>query len=447
LRDALHRLLSRKVKFGLLHERTPGLSAAYRSKRRAQWDGPETIRRRQLDGLNHLLRHAQRSSPYYARTLAGLTAIERLEDLADLPVLERAHLQEGCEEIRVQAPGVRLHGNASGGSTGEPVVFYHGEEALLHMRAGAYVLDEMAGWRFGARTAHLWGADRDTRATPARRLNWFLRNEIWIDAFRMESEALDGYHAALTRARPEILVAYASAAALLAEHLRDGRLEPTYPTRAIITSAEPLPAGTRRRIREVFHVPVFNRYGSREFGPVAMECSAARGMHVNESDLVLEVVRPGTGTPCPEGESGEILITSLRSLDFPFIRYRTGDVGTLERGRCACGRHTVRLADVGGRITDFVITAEGRRVHGELFAHVLYDRTWVREFQIVQERDGSIRVRIVPRQGRERDTGELEEAIRRALDTSGPVAVEVVEGIDRTRSGKRRLVIGPGAGS
>ena len=251
---------------------------------------------------------------------------------------------------------------------------------------------------------------------------------------------------ALTRARPEILVAYASAVALLAEHLRDRRLSPAYPLRGIIATAEPLPEESRRRIRDVFHVPVFDRYGSREFGPVAMECSTARGMHVCDSDVVLEIVSPGTGTPVDDGREGEILITSLRNMDFPLVRYRIGDVGTVERGRCACGRHSARLVEVGGRITDFVVTAEGRRVHGEIFAHLLYGLEWVREFQVIQEPGGDIRVLVVPRGG-ERDAEALERRLREELGTSGPVAIEIVEAIDRSASGKRIVIARPGSGS
>lgn len=162
-----------------------------------------------------------------------------------------------------------------------------------------------------------------------------------------------------------------------------------------MTSAEVLEPADRQLIEEVFGCPVFNRYGCREVGVIASECPAHQGLHIAAEGLLVEIVQGND--PVRPGESGAILVTDLLNLGMPLIRYRIGDMGTWEEGQCPCGRGLPRLREVSGRVTDFLVGADGRLVSGVYLAtYVVARRTSLGQVQILQEEPGRVRYRIKP---------------------------------------------------
>src|SRR5207249_8327871 len=119
-----------------------------------------------------------------------------------------------------------------------------------------------------------------------------------------------------------------------------------------------LAAVARALIARAFGCPVFDEYGTRELGPLAHECPAHRGHHVNAESYVVEVA----------GESGEILVTDLNSRSVPLIRYRVGDVAVAGGHPCVCGRGLPLLERLAGRPPSAVRGAQGRSVPGTVFA-------------------------------------------------------------------------------
>lgn len=119
------------------------------------------------------------------------------------------------------------------------------------------------------------------------------------------------------------------------------------------TWSEPL----RRRIEALYGLEAFDIYGLSEcFGPgVAFECGAHDGLHLSEDHFLFEVIDPTTGQPVPEGEKGELVITTLTKEAMPLLRYRTGDLTRILPGTCPCGRTLRRIERVRGRADDMLI--------------------------------------------------------------------------------------------
>ena len=144
--------------------------------------------------------------------------------------------------------------------------------------------------------------------------------------------------------------------------------------------------------------------------------------------------------PC--GEKGEIVITHMSTGEFPFVRYRTGDVGRLSDESCPCGRSLPLLAEIEGRSTDFVRAADGTVLHGLALIYVLREIPQIEEFKIVQETLSNITVQLVTTTG---DTDLLEATVtdqfRRRLGESLVVKFDYVSKIEREASGKFRYVI------
>jgi phenylacetate-CoA ligase len=301
--------------------------------------------------------------------------------------------------------------------------------------------NSLAGWRPGEKIAMLWGSDRDFRgALRSFRLEarWRIENVRWFNAFDMGDDRMEEFDRALTRFRPFLLVAYAGSAQRFARFLADRGRRPSYPNGAIVASAEMLTPAMREDIQAVFGRPVYDRYGNREMGALAAECCAHDGLHINESDAIVEI-----DSQDPYRVPGPILVTYLHNFCMPFIRYDTGDLGVLRTAdACPCGRTTARLAAVVGRQSDTIRTATGNLVHGEFFTHLLYGADGVREFQFVQETLTHYTLRLVADRAR---TAQHEDRWRREMLSvlGGDVALRIdyVDSIPVLPSGKRKFTL------
>jgi phenylacetate-CoA ligase len=127
--------------------------------------------------------------------------------------------------------------------------------------------------------------------------------------------------------------------------------------RKAFVGAEPHTEETRRRIEQAYNLDVYNSYGLTEMnGPgVAFECEHKAGMHLWEDNFLLEIINPQTGEPLPDGETGELVLTTLKREAMPIIRYRTRDITSVIPEPCACGRTHRRIARITGRSDDMLI--------------------------------------------------------------------------------------------
>ena len=156
----------------------------------------------------------------------------------------------------------------------------------------------------------------------------------------------------------EVLVCTPSYALHIAEVARaEGFAPGTLPLRFGHFGGEPWTEEMRVQIERGLGILAFNNYGLSEvLGPgVAGECGARTGMHVQEDHFVVECVHPETLEPVPDGETGELVFTSLTKEALPVLRYRTRDLASLDRRPCPCGRTGVRMSRVLGRSDDMLI--------------------------------------------------------------------------------------------
>lgn len=394
----------------------------------------------QHEKLASLLAYAQAHVPHWTAQQPVRSPEEAAAVLSQWPVMRRGEIQAAGTGFisRFVSQASEDH---TGGSTGTPMQFRVDQATQVAREASLMWADSLAGWRPGEKIAMLWGSDRDLKnARKSWRLHvrWWIENRRWFNAFDMGAEELARYHQAMARFKPAILVAYAGAAYALAEYLEQHGTAPSYPQLGVVCSAEMLLPHMREKIEKVFQKPVFDRYGNREVGAIAAECEAHQGLHLNEHDMLVEIDSPD---PCHV--PGPILITYFHNRAMPFIRYDTGDLGLLMPDEpCACGRTTRRLARIVGRQSDVIRTRGGKQVHGEFFTHLLYGVPGVREFQFVQESMDQYRLRLVgiPHESSPR-LAQVAKEIEQAVECPGGVAVDWVEQIPLTASGKRRFTL------
>jgi phenylacetate-CoA ligase len=296
------------------------------------------------------------------------------------------------------------------------------------------------GVGIGERLVRFWGTQLDARRRTKDAIKDFLLNRRTFSTHALDPESLAKYHNELVRNQPIAIYGFTSAIYEFARFIADSDLGSAAITlKGILVTGEPLFGHQRELMEDVFRCRVYNEYGCAEFGPVAYECPECE-LHIMAENVHVEIERAG-------GESasgrGNLIMTELNNSGMPIIRYRMGDVGILSTGACSCGRGLPVLKEISGRLLDSVHTPDGKKVHGMYFEYLpKYFIGEIRQFQIVQEDLGHIRVRVVrDPQFNESTLSRFEGEIRKVIGQSVAVEFVVEAEISREATGKNRLVV------
>ncbi len=299
-------------------------------------------------------------APWYRSRFAecGLSSdsIRSVKDLSRFPLTGKEDLRNGFPYGMLSVPldeVVRLH--ASSGTTGTPTAVYHTRKDIEVWADSVARCLYMAGVRsrdvfqniigYGLFTGGLglhYGAEKlGTMVIPSG-----------VGNSRRQVALMRQFGTTVIHIIP-------SYALKLLETFEELGLDPAKDTRLriAVVGAEPHTEETRRRIEESYGVFAANSYGLSEMnGPgVAFECPCKTGLHVWEDRYVLEVLDPQSLEPVPEGEAGEIVLTTLTREAMPLIRYRTRDLARIVPGACPCGRTHRRISRIMGRTDDMFI--------------------------------------------------------------------------------------------
>lgn len=431
-----------------LHERLKrhDTTAVFRDLERTQWLSKADISQLQQDKLRSFLTRIGQTVPYYRSLFAERdfdpSAVTSVADLQRLPLLDKTTIREHSETLKAEGVADLQRFN-TGGSSGEPLIFYLGKERISHDVAAKRRATRWWNVDIGDKEVVIWGSPIELGAQDKVRL---MRDKLFrstmLPAFEMSENKLTGFVERIRDIRPAMLFGYPSSLALIAEHAQQkGIVMDHLGVKVAFVTSERLYDHQRATIEKVFGCPVANGYGARDAGFIAHECPEGE-LHLMAEDIVVEII-DNSGQVVPPGESGEIVVTHLATGEFPFVRYRTGDVGTLSDEACPCGRGLPVLASVEGRTTDFVMAADGTLMHGLALIYVLRDMPGVAEFRIVQENLNYTRVEIVAGEGASHCEMEqlVQERFRQRLGAGVEVEVTFVSVIPREHSGKYRYVV------
>ena len=411
----------------------------------SQWWPAERIERERVERLRNFLGAVAATVPYYEQLFRRCgfdpSGVRTLADLAAVPFLTKALIRSNTDALKARGATGLARCN-TGGSSGEPLIFFISKERSSHDVAAKWRATRWWGVDIGDPEIVVWGSPIELGAQDRVRA-WrdrLLRTRL-LPAFEMSAAKVDGFLREIRRMRPRMLFGYPSALAHIARHAQlAGRRMDDLGIRVAFVSSEYLYDAQRRQIESVFGCRVANGYGGRDAGFIAHECPDG-GMHITAEDIVIEIV-DNAGNVLAPGQAGEIVVTHLATREFPFIRYRTGDVAVLDAAGCKCGRGLPLIREIQGRTTDFVIARDGTVMHGLALVYVLRDMPGLRAFKIVQESLDLTRVLIVP-------DGELppgsdqhiRDAFRARLGENVDVQVERVAEIPPESSGKFRYVV------
>jgi phenylacetate-CoA ligase len=422
--------------------------------RSLEYCNQEQVAQVQQEKLQALLLGAYEHVPYYRQILGEKKVADsqgriHLDRFTDIPFLTKDILRGRGEDLKTDdLKNRKWDFNHSGGSTGEPVQFIQDQEYHDHLVAVKDFFDIWSGCPPVHKKVILWGSMKDLHVdqiTWRIKFSRWLRNHLWLNAFKMTSEDMDNYVEHLNKFKPDQILGYVESLYELSFYIKSKNI-PIFTPKAIMTSAGTLFPHMKTVIEETFAAPVFNRYGSREVGDMACECEKHNGLHISPMTHYIEIVRPD-GTPASFGEEGEIVVTLLTNHSMPLIRYKIGDRGVLSSRLCPCQRNWPMLEKVSGRISDSFVRRDGGLVSSEYFGFffwTLFQKNVVRRYQVIQEDYEVVRVRMVLSPGLDSQENlpvdELRDNIKLLMGDGCKVIFEIVEEIVPSASGKHRYV-------
>lgn len=314
--------------------------------------------------LPALLAHAVAHAPGWARRLAGVdcAAVSSRKALAGLPVLRKSELKDIQRAdppfggLTTVAPGRMGHLFMSPGPIFDP------EGARPDPWRGARAL-----WAAGVRPGQVLQNCFGYHLTPGAWMVDLAARHIGCAVIPAGIGQTEQQIEVIRMLRPDAYVGTPSFLRILLEKARETGADIGHLKRALV-AAEALPASLRAWFLEQGLSTVLQWYGTADVGLIAYESEALEGMILDE-ELILEIVRPGTGEPVTDGEVGEVVVTSFNP-DYPMIRFGTGDLSAVLPGPSPCGRTNVRIRGWLGR-ADQTAKVRGLFVHPGQIAEIV----------------------------------------------------------------------------
>jgi len=432
-----------------LHEKIVGRQTYkyLRELEELQWATAQQLEELRFRKLKELLRHAEQYVPFYRQRFAeaGFDPA-RMQDIADfrvLPILTKGQIRKSMDMMTWKDCPGGLHRYNTGGSSGEPLVFYFDRRRQAYDAAARALTHRWWDIDIGDRELYLWGSPLEiTKQDKIKDLRDRLTNELLISAFDISPQKIPGFVSQFRKFKPKCVFGYPSTIELFCKMAAKQNHQLNHVgVQVVFSTAEVLYDHQRETISEYFGgVPVVDSYGSREGGFVSHECSEGTH-HVMDPNYVIEYLKDGL--PVSPGEDGEIIITHLDAWGMPLIRYSTGDVAQPGPVGCQCGRGLSTMTKIRGRTTDFIVTPDGRWQHALSVIYVVRDIEGVAEFKIIQEDVDHVRVLlkihgdIYPENGNQR----IVKGLKKRMGEEVRVALEMVDEIPRDASGKYRYVV------
>lgn len=401
---------------------------------------PEKTRAYRDRRLRAIVQHCADTVPFYQECFkeAGISPndIHTLTDLQHLPILTKEEVKENYHSLISRAVPERQQVIAhTGGTTGSALHFAITRSANQENWAIVWRFRRWHGIEFDAWCGH-FGSRLVVPLTQTHPPYWrynYPGKQILFSGSHMSPTNLRAYVEELRLRRPPYLHGYPSLLSLLAAHILETGASLGYEVKWVTTGSENLLPQQADLIERAIGVRPRQRYGMAEMVAAASECEYGK-LHVDEDFAAVEFI------PNAAGPEHRVVGTAFANLAVPLLRYDVGDLVTPATDTCPCGRPGRALVTVDGRQDDYVIMKNGVRL-GRV-GRIFHGARGIREAQIRQERPGEIIIHVVPgKTYTDVDEVALLGEAQRYLGDETDVLIRYVESLERTRSGKLRLVV------
>ena len=382
----------------MAYDRYKGRNSLWHKKylEKSQWFTRQELERLKLKRLKALLLYAYENVPYYHESFKTANfrpkELKSAEDIRRIPVLQRKHLRTASKNlISTNLPRRQFVSRSTGGTTAAPVDFFR-SKVDVSWGIGAELRGYgWAGYRIGDKQAMIWSFSRQRTRKLAFKLKTFFERDKILPMRDATNEKMAQFAQELERFKPDFIQGWSTFINIFANFLCEKRRLEISP-KAVLTTAATLLPHYRKTIEEVFGCPVYDFYATSELSHIAAQCGEHEALHVNEENILLEVVDESQSS---SSEEGKVLLTNLHNYAMPFIRYDIGDRGKIYHETCSCGRSLMLFKPIG-RTYEYFVNSDGSFTFLRDFQTV-FEEMPVKDFQVVQENSEDILIRIVPK--------------------------------------------------
>lgn len=348
----------------------------------------EEIKAFQEQSLHEALKYLEANSPYYQRMFKSyginIEKIRHIEDLVKIPFTEKKDLQLFNDEFLCCPKHKIIDYITTSGTLGDPVTFGCTEKDLQRLAYNEKKSFECAGVKPGDIVQLMTTLDKRFMAGLA----YFLGlRELGAGVIRVGNGIPELQWDTIRRIKPDTIMCVPSFILKLIQYAEDHNIDyKNSSIRRIIGIGE----GLRdqdfnlnllgRKIKEKWDVQLFATYSSTEMGATFSECEFGMGGHVHPELIIVEIIGDD-GLPVPDGQQGEIVITTLGVEAMPLLRFRTGDIASKIVEQCRCGRNSYRLTPLVGRKNN-MIKLKGTTLYPPAINDVLDNTDYVENYII-----------------------------------------------------------------
>ena len=360
-----------------------------------------------------------------------------VEILKKFPIADKPSLSKNFKSEYRNSEIKKHMLRSTSGSTGAPFKFYKDRFSTAYMDAIMYQVYSWHNIHIGERQARFWGMPTDNKKKKEAKLKDFLMNRTRLSAFDLDESSMQDYYNHLLRFKPGYFYGYPSLIYEFAKFCHSTNMSNIDDNlKAIIITGEKATSSQIEFIENVFDTQVFQEYGCTETGVISFQCPQGN-MHVMSPNIILEVIKDGNPV---KDEAGEIVVTELNAVSYPFIRYKIGDIGIDLTKDCNCGIHWPLMEINEGRRDDYILTPDGRKVYDAILAYTFgkYENV-IMSFKALQQERTSLEIEIVPgSKFNEKILDEYEHNLREKLGDEIKIVFNKVSEIKREKSGKLR---------
>jgi len=421
---------------------------------KTEFKNKDVLKDIQWKKFKNLIEYSYINVPYYTKQWDSIglhpDKIQSYSDLSKIPLLTKEDIRNNIDSLidkNLLKEDLMIH--ETGGSTGTPLKFYYDENTEISRKASMYRWRKYAGVRYSSdRYLYIgrasfdlidnkekWGNNGEKFTGNYNPIN----DTLFFASTNMSSEVLQEYTKKFLWFKPEYIQGYASGVNIFTKYLLSKQIKVDF-VKAILVSSDSLLNSQREDVSKVFGCDIYDRYGLVEESVVACECFEHDGMHIDMEKSLIEIINKNQEQVF--AEVGELIGTNLENYAMPLIRYKTGDLASLDLNtNCKCKRESYKLRELQGRKDDFILTPKGKHVSGGGLNQLAMGINSIIEYQLVQKSlDRVVLYMVVSINYSREDEEIIINRLNKSLDNSISISVEIVDTILRRKSGKFQLI-------
>lgn len=390
--------------------------------------------------ISSLIKHAYNTVPFYRKWYdkegINIEGIRSASDLKYLPILTKEMVEENQHEMISTSFSRRsLIQAATSGTTGTPLKIYYTPSGLAYQWALGWRHKNRFGLKlkdpylmFGARVPVSQAQDHP----PYWRVD-YANKRVYLSQYHVSMKTIGDILDYLNKNQFEFFTGLPSAIYVFASLIEEYGLQLHNKPKYVVSASETLSLDKQSFISRVLEAPVTEMYGMTEFAGNMSKCEHGR-FHVDFECCYIE------NKPIPDSDNHSLILTGWGNPAMPFIRYEIGDFGRSLKQHCECGRNSISYAGIEGRLIDYVLTPDGRKITG--FSPIFAKASNAREIQIYQKNCNEIEFRVISKRGFGiNDKKAIIQEFQKRGGKNMNIKFRIVKELERSPTGKVRIVI------